>query len=511
MIQYYKNIHADPRAGQLVKDLVDLALSKGVTRWTHFQDIGPHGIAGMWGLRQYLYEPATPRYTVISQYNAGSLPVPEMQASFTTAGAYNVGASPTTTVKIVGGLGRPIVSYDVLPQGRSQRKRKMSGTLTAVENVTTTLTITDEAVPPNVKTLTLQQDVAAPPPGKRFWRLRAIGAVAGGTYAGGQSIPSLTSTDFVDGSGAIGTSGWVLSGDQYSTAETYYNLVDGNDATVWTGQFNKEGVVYFSLPAGNAMMPTRIRMRARADLPDRAPKNFVWEYSDDKATWTAVCTVTNAVYTDNVYIAVMDYSAGGGSGSGIPTPTPTPTPTPSPTPTPTPTPTGDAYRFFELTVYGTANHPTNEPIANGGANYPSLATWGMSTSGVPVDYSSATASGDEFSAGEGIAKVLDGDDATAWTGRNDRTNVELVDLGAGKGAKPDLMWFRERDGFGDRAPGDFMVRASKDGVTFVQIYRTTNYLTGSGPGNAVFGNSGNGYNGAYVNQVFAFNPIYPSS
>lgn len=166
----------------------------------------------------------------------------------------------------------------------------------------------------------------------------------------------------------------------------------------------------------------------------------------------------------------------------------------------------NGFRYFELTVYGLVNHPTGEPLSGTANEFPSLSEWAMMTGGTPADLSTATSSGDQINTGESTSMMFDGNTATYWTGQPSKTNVVVLDLGPGKAARPDLVTFTDRGDITQRAPGDLMLRASVDGTTWVQIYRTIE-AGKTTPGNAFF--SFQTYTGAYTNHVFSFAPTYP--
>lgn len=169
---------------------------------------------------------------------------------------------------------------------------------------------------------------------------------------------------------------------------------------------------------------------------------------------------------------------------------------------------GVGKRYFRLTTIGIASHPTNEPLSSGNGP-PSLSEVTFKNSnGSIIPMTGVVASGDQFNTSETPQMMIDGDTSTFWTGLPNKTNISVFDFGAGNAQTPATIVMQDRADQTDRAPGDFLWEWSDDGSTWQQIYRTI-ITNGSTPGNAVFGNTQGGYNGAYVNHIFTATMVYP--
>lgn len=327
---FSRSILLDTRTATHIQNLGQAAVNAGYAAGCLFTDSGSGDIAG--GVYGAIFNPYTadlPRQVGLLAANAGGITYPDMVISFVAGGGYTVGASPTTTIKVVGGRGKITVTVTGLAGGRTFNGfRQIRGAFTTQQNVTATITATDERG--NVATLQMPQNVGAMAVGKRYFRLRAIGPVSRPTdqpYATNGINPSLSEVAFKEADGStILLTGVTTSGDQFSNGEGTANLIDGSTTTVWTGPANKENAVVFDFGSGAAAKPASILMTDRSDTTDRAPGDFAWEWSDDGSTWVQIyrtimrggTTPGNAVYntntfggayTANQFTANMTYSA----------------------------------------------------------------------------------------------------------------------------------------------------------------------------------------------------------
>ena len=249
----------------------------------------------------------------------------------------SIPATPTPTPTVT-----PTITVSVTVTPTPTVTKSPTPTPTVTRTVTPTPTGTS-GLPPTVTptptpTISLSPEVSATPTptvtqsssgsaGFRYWRTYI-------TANNGDAYLSIAEVEYRDSSGGanIATDPLAISASESYGPNTPHRLIDGIFMSVWytNGSPMPHWFTYdFTSPVSLFEISMSIHE------PDRAPKDFVIQGSNDNATWTDIAFHTgNTGWVDG---EVRVFSA-----IAVP-PSPTPTPTVTPTVTPTPSVAGDPY------------------------------------------------------------------------------------------------------------------------------------------------------------------------
>lgn len=137
----------------------------------------------------------------------------------------------------------------------------------------------------------------------RYYRLYVTAVATAGNPAGLVEIEIAATAG-----GADTTAGKTYSANSEFPGETADKAYDDNTGTNWGGldgtmpQWNK---VDYGASSGGWIAANQFKITSRAGAPDQAPKDFLWQGSDDDSAWTTLITVTGAVFSSggtNTYV-----------------------------------------------------------------------------------------------------------------------------------------------------------------------------------------------------------------
>ncbi len=350
---------------------------------------------------------------------------------------------PTETLNIAGivsqtqtVVGDPVNNIDI------DLAVALSQTQTVVGDPTETLNIVGTISQSQSITLDSSEPVVAP--SFRYYRLN-VSDVNGGTFVAFGELYLTNNGNPIDKSGATFSASTTASGYPAD------NAFDNNPGSYW---ISTTYPAWLKVDFGTPTELDQYGILLHLGGPDERPRYWTFEGSDDDSSWTVLDTQAD-------YDFVSNDSPGWFEIATLPTAIP--------------------YRYWRLDM-----------TANGGGSFIVLAEVILLRDDVRVTGATVTASNiyDSFFA---ASNVQDGNPSTIYISASNGTHAAMLDFDYGTAVAIDQLALLPNDSNDSTAPKDFVLKASNDGSTWVDIHAQVNWL----PANRA--------------EAFYFNPFFEQS